>query len=80
LGRSSKARVKLVFYPRWCHLYSWSPRLPSCLVFTVADDVGVTTVPGAIIMATPTLGLCSLGHDATCHVVPCWRSAYSGLV
>jgi hypothetical protein len=80
LGRSRKARVKLAFYPGWHHLYSWGPWFPICLVFTMADDVGVAMVLGAIIMATPTLGLCSLGHDATRRVVPCRRSTHSGLV
>jgi hypothetical protein len=61
LGRSSKARVKPAFYPGWSHSYLWAPRLPGCLVFTVADDVGVAMVLGVFILATPTPGLGSLG-------------------
>jgi hypothetical protein len=40
MGRSRKARVKPVFYPRWSHAYSWGLGLPSCLVFAIVDDVG----------------------------------------
>jgi hypothetical protein len=44
--------------------------LPCCLLFTVVDDVGVAMVPGVIILATPTLGLLSLGLGTTHRVVP----------
>jgi hypothetical protein len=80
LRRSRKARVKLVFYLRWSHTYSWGPGLPGCLVFTMADDMGAAMVPGVIIMATPTPGLRSLGLGVARRVVPYGRSAYSGLV
>jgi hypothetical protein len=41
---------------------------------------GVMMVPGVIILATSTPGPRSLGLGAARHVVPCGRSAHSGLV
>jgi hypothetical protein len=80
LRRIRKARVKPAFYRGWSHAYSWGPGLPSSLVFSVTEDLGAAMVPDVIIMATPTPGLCSLGLGAARRVVPCRRSAYSGLV
>jgi hypothetical protein len=37
-------------------------------------------VLGIIILATLTPSLRNLGLDVACHVVPCERSAHSGLV
>jgi hypothetical protein len=64
----------------WSHAYSWGPRLPSCFIFTMEDDVRATMVICIIILATSTPDLRSLGLDAARHVVPCWRSVHSGLV
>jgi hypothetical protein len=80
LGRSRKARVKPAFYLGWVHAYSRGPELPDCHVFIVVDDTRAAMVPGAIIPATPTPGFCSLGLGAARRVVPCERSAQSGLV
>jgi hypothetical protein len=54
--------------------------LPGYCVFIVVDDVGAMMVLGAIIRAKLTPGFHSLGLGATCRVVPCGRSAHSGLV
>jgi hypothetical protein len=51
-----------------------------CLIFTMVDDVRAAMVLGVIVLALPTLGLRSLGLGAARHVVPCERSAHSGLV
>jgi hypothetical protein len=61
-------------------MYSWGSGLSGCRVFIVVDDVGTTMVPGTIIWSTLTPGFCSLGLGAVRCVVPCERSAYSGLV
>ena len=71
---------KTVFYLGWSHAYSWGSGLSGYLIFTIVDDVVAAMVPDAIIMATLTLSLCSLGLDATRRVVPCGRFAHLGLV
>jgi hypothetical protein len=44
------------------------------------DDVGAAMVIGAIISATSTPGFRSMGLGAAHRVVPCERSAHSGIV
>lgn len=80
LRKSHKARVKPMSYLCWIQAYSWGLRLPSCLVFTLANDVAVAMVPCVIIMATSTPSLHSLGLGADRRVVPYGRFAYLGLV
>jgi hypothetical protein len=76
LGSNCKVRVKLAFYLGWVHAYSRGLGLSGYCI----SIAGATMVPSAIIPAMLTLGFRSLGLGVVRRVVPCRRSAHSGLV